>query len=114
MFKLLGAPTISSSGARIHLSKMYSERSLDLIKHFKEKNIFVVIDESEVNKNKYCIILAGDIEESHKIFLLDCVKLDKNMNSEIVKKIILDTLVKYGIPFEKLRLVISDAARYMT
>ncbi|KAG0430752.1 hypothetical protein DMUE_5635 [Dictyocoela muelleri] len=75
--------------------------------------MFVVVDKSEIKKKKYYNVLAGCIDELKKIYLLYSIFCDLPLNSVIVKHHILETIEKFRVLKNNLKLIISDAARYM-
>jgi hypothetical protein len=90
LFKTLGTPSISVSGNRIHLNKMYEEYFEKLVIRFTGKKIFLIVYESEINRKKYFNIMGTEVSEPKKIFLIDCISLESSMNPEIVKNLYLE------------------------
>ena len=80
---------------------------------FENKNAFVVIDETELNKAKYVNVLIGDIAVPEKMYLLDCLEVE-TANQQVIAAKIDDALRKINIPREKFVLLLSDTASYIT
>ena len=58
---------------------------------FENKNAFVVIDETELNKVKYVNVPIGDIAVPEKTYLLDCSEVG-TVNQQVVAAKIGDAL----------------------
>lgn len=74
--------------------------------------MFLVVDESEVNGQKYLNILVGDTAVPEKTYLVDCIAIE-SINHTIVATKIDDAIKKLGIERKNFVLLISDAASYM-
>ena len=96
----------------LHVETMWKARESEierLRQLFENKNAFVVIDETELNKVKYVNVLIGDITVPEKTYLLDCWEVE-TVNHQVIAPKIDDALQSINIPREKL---LSDAASYM-
>ena len=80
---------------------------------FDDKCIFIVIDESEVNKIKFINIIVGDIDVLEKIYLIKCC-VARTVNQSIICMKIDDILHKVDTATENFLLLLSDTASYMT
>jgi len=112
-FEYAKVPLVSETTARKHVSKISHLEMLKYVIYFHKKLLFLVVDESEIRRNKYFNILAGTIDNPREILLIDCIQLDQSINSTIVSNLILTTLEKYGICRRQVTMIISDAASYM-
>ena len=113
MFKCLNAPQITIYKARLQLTKMYEEKVIELLKYFENKNVFIVIDESECKRSKYFNVMGGLISNPKKIYFLNCIYISSCLNSTHVQVCVFDVMEKYNICLNNLKLIISDAASYM-
>ena len=75
--------------------------------------VFLVVDESEIDKKKYLNVLVGDINVPEKTYLLDCSVVE-TVNQNVMCTKIDDCLWNLDIPRENFVLLLSDAASYMT
>ena len=84
-----------------------------MIHHFKDKNVFLIVDETDLNKTKFVNVLMDDISKPQKNYLIDCVPLIDSPNASKIAQIIDDVMRNMVIKRENFVLLISDAARYM-
>ena len=112
-FEYAKIPLVSETTARKHVSKISNLQMLKCIDYFSGKSIYLVADESEIRRNKYFNILAGTIDNPSDLYLIDCIELQRSINSTIVSNLILTTLEKYNIHRNQVVMIISDAASYM-
>ena len=91
------------------LAESETERLCQL---FENKNVFIVIDETELNKVKYVNVVIGDLAVPEKTYLLDCSEVE-TANQQVIAAKIDDALRKINIPRAKFVLLLSDAASYM-
>ena len=94
--------------------KTLANNEQDRLKYLlKDKCIFIVIDESEVDKTKFINIIVGDIDVPEKTYLIECC-VTETVNQSIICMKIDDILHKLGITRENFLLLLSDAVSYMT
>ena len=79
----------------------------------KDKCIFIVIDESEMDKTKFINVIVGDIDMPQKTYLIECC-VTETVNQSIICMKIDNILHKLDIARENVLLLLSDAASYMT
>ena len=79
----------------------------------KDKLVFIVIDESEVDKKKFINVLTGDVDAPEKTYLVDCL-VTETVNQSIICTKLNDCLKKIDIPQNNFLLLLSDTATYMT
>ena len=74
------------------------------------------MDEAEIAKQKYIIVLVGSLDVSNQTFLVDCHPLDSgsNVDSSIILHTVDDILRQLEIKRENFSLFVTDAARYMS
>ena len=78
-----------------------------------EKQVFFVVDESQISGKKYINILFGTLDEPNKTYLYDCLPVE-TVNHEIICQTVDDAARSLNIQRANFLLLISDAARYMT
>jgi hypothetical protein len=67
LFTYMGFNIPYEATARNFLLKNYAEKKFEKLKSsFFEKQVFIIIDESEIRRNKYINVLAGDISMPKK------------------------------------------------
>lgn len=80
----------------------------------KDKQLFMVVDESEISGTQYINILIGSIESPSVTYVYDCVSWTASADSQFIIRIIDDTIRSLGADRQNFCLLLSDAARYMT
>ena len=113
LFTDLGQPVPSESSCRAHVDKLAAEQMIRLKERLQNKNVFVVIGESEVSGSRYLNILIGDTKMPEIVYVLDCSVVE-TVNQQVVIAKIDDALKKVDIQRNNFVLLLSDAARYMT
>ena len=73
------------------------------------------MDEAEVAKLKYIIVLVGNLDAPNQTFLVDCHPLESgsNVNSSNILHTVDDILRQLEIKRENFSLFLTDAAWYM-
>ena len=93
--------------------KTLANNKQDRLKYLlKDKCIFIVIDESEMDKTKFINVIVGDIDVPEKTYLAECC-ITETVNQSIICMKIDDILRKLDIAIESFLLLLSDAASYM-
>ena len=77
------------------------------------KNVFIVVDESEIAKCKYVSILVGDTASPKKTNLVES-SVVTTVNQTVIAGKVDDVVRKLEVPREKFVLLLSDGASYMT
>ena len=94
--------------------KTLANNEQDLLKYLlKDKCIFIVIDENEVDKTKFINVIVGDVDVPEKTYLIECC-VTETVNQSIICMKTDDILHKLDIARENFLLLLSDAASYMT
>ena len=80
------------------------------------KQLFLIVDEAEVAKQKYISVLVGSLDAPNLTFLVNCHPLDsgRNVNSSIILHTVDEVLRQLEIKRENFSLFLTDAARYMS
>ena len=111
LFTDLGQAVPSESACRAHVQTL-AEREMNRIKK-KLTGTFMVLDESEVSKDKYINVLVGDTTEPEKTYVIYCSVVE-TVNQHIVTAKIDDCIKRLYTPRDRFMLLLSDAASYMT
>ena len=80
------------------------------------KNIFLIVNEAEVAKQKYISVLVGSLDAPNQTFLVNCHPLDsgRNVTSSIILHTVDDILRQLEIKRENVSLFLNNAVRYMS
>ena len=111
----MGKVLSSETAARACVGKFASQKEEQIQKFLRDKNIFLIVDEAEIAKQKYISVLAGSLDAPNQTFLVDCHPLDSgsNVNSCIILHTVDDILRQLEIKRENFSFL-TDAARYMS
>ena len=113
LFTDLGQPVPSESSCRAHVDSLAADQMIRLKERLHGKNVFIVVDESEVCGSKYLNILIGDTRVPETTYVVDCSVVEA-VNQQVVTSKIDDALKKMDVQRNNFVLLLSDAARYMT
>ena len=115
LFATMGKVLPSETAARAYVAKLASqkEQTQELL---RDKNIFLIVNEAEIAKQKYISVLVGSLNAPNQTFLVDCHPLDSgsNVNSGIILHTVDDILRQLKIKRENFSLFFTDAAWYMS
>jgi len=114
LFEYLGKPLPSESALRSIISTVAQDELNKVKEKIFQKDIFLIIDESEISGKQIFNTLIGIITEPKKTYLLDCRICDASVNKQYVIQLVDDILRNFSINIENCFLLISDAASYMT
>ena len=78
-----------------------------------DKQIFVIVDESNLFGTQYLNILVRSLETPHVSYLYDCQPLKCAPNSIIIAQAVDDAVRNRGLNTSFFCLLLSDAAKYM-
>ena len=106
----------SETAARTCVAKLASQKEEQIQELLCDKNIFLIVDEAEIAKQKYISVLADSLDVPNQTFLVDCHPLDSssNVNSSIILRTVDYILRQLEIKRENFSLFFTDAARYMS
>ena len=113
LFENLGQKMLSETVCRDYLRTLANNKQDHLKYLLKDKCIFIVIDENEVDKTKFINVIVGDIDVPEKTYLIECCIIE-TVNQSIICMKIDDILHKLDIARENFLLLLSDVASYMT
>ena len=112
-FSKMGHPLPSESSAREKLKTLAVEETAWVKGILSEKQIFAVVDESDIRGAKFLVILARLIDVPDKTYMVDCIPLTESLNAQKIVQAIDDTLKEMQISRANFCLLLSDAAPYM-
>ena len=76
LFKKMGYPCPSVRTCREKVDKLAEAEQAQVKDLMKDKQIFLMVDESEIRKKKFCNTLVGKIDNPAKTYLLKCEVMD--------------------------------------
>lgn len=113
LFQDIGNPLPSEFVCRNIVKSIGESIESKIIQVLKEDNIFMVVDEAEINGKKIAHVLIGTIENPAEAFLIECIIIGSSPNASMVCQIIDDVFKKTSIDRKRFILLLSDAAPYM-
>ena len=114
LLKELGNPLPSEGKCRSKVEKLAKKEALRLKDYLKDQEMFMVVDESDINDKQFLNILVGKLTAPEKTLLFNCKTLSQSVDSNIVTREIDDAVYSLGVARENFCLLLTDAARYMT
>ena len=116
LFATTGKVLPLETAARACVAKLASQKEKQIQELLRDKNIFLIVDEAEIAKQKYINVLVGSLDAPKQTFLVDCHPLDSgsNVNSSIILHTVDDILRQLEIKRENFSLFVTDAARCMS
>ena len=116
LFATMGKVLPSETVARACVAKLAYQKEEQIQEFFHDKNIFLIVDEAEIAKQKYISVLVGSLDARNQTFLVDCHPLDSgsNVNSSVIVHTVDDILRQLEIKREKFSFFLTNAARYMS
>ena len=90
----MGKVLPSETAARPSIAKLAYKKEEKICELLFDKQIFLIVDEAEVDKRKYINVLAGSLDTPNDTFLIDCLPLKSgsNVNSSIILHTVDDIL----------------------
>ena len=95
------------------MEKLTADEMQRLKELLHDKNVFLIVDESQVSDSKYLNILIGETAVPEVTYVLDCSVVE-SVNQQVVAMKIDEDIKKIGIERNRFVLLLSDADRYMT
>jgi len=114
LFKILGKDCPSESSCRHKVQDLGEQEIARVKESLAGKKVFLVVDETSIDTEKYMNILIGDVAVPSKVYLVDCVLLADNINNNTVTHNVDDIIHSLSIDRYNFLLLLSDAASYMT
>ena len=111
LFENLGEKMPSETVCRDYVKTLANNEQDHLKYLLEDKCIFIVIDESEVDKTKFINVIVGDIDVLEKTYLIECC-VTETVNQNIICMKIDDFLHKLGIARGNFLRLFSDAVSY--
>ena len=112
LFESLGKELPSETAAHNNVTQL-AEREENRIhnkKTLQDKQILAVIDETEINEQKFTNCLVCNRAVSAVTILAECCSLQNSVNNTTITQILVNVLRKLGKQREKFLLLLSDAA----
>ena len=111
MFVAMGKPLPSETPACASVAQLASQKEENIRELPRDKKVFLIVDEAEVDKQKYINVLVGSWDTSNEIFLIECLPLESssNVNSSIILHTVADVLRQLGIKRKSFALLLADA-----
>ena len=91
-----------------------ADKNFDSIKLKLLDEVFLLVDESEIDGKNFINILAGSLNCLSETFLIVCKEIQTAPNASLMVRAIDDAVQKIGIKRENFSLLITDTAPYMT
>lgn len=113
LFSSMNRPLPSVSKCRSMVEFICKNVLQEINRKLRNKKIFMIIDESDINNQKYVNTLIGDISNPSLCYLVDCRPLNNSPNANIIAQIADDNLRNMNTSRSDFLLLISDAAPYM-
>ena len=113
LFIDMGNPLPSESTSRRIVENITKEEENQMIYNFTNKDIFIVIDEAEVDGKKYLNILGGHVENPAHTVALESIILQSAPNQTTIVQHIDGCIRKLPIERKNFVLLLSDSASYM-
>ena len=113
LFSFMGKPLPSETTLRSHVSLFAEEELLSVKSIIQDKQIFLVVDETDVSGRRFFNTLIGIISEPQKTYLIDCRTCEGSVNQQYVVYLIDDLIRECNVSRHNFSLLLSDAARYM-
>ena len=113
----MGKPLPSETIARASVAQLASQKEENVRKLLRDKNVFLIVDEAEVDKQRYFNVLVGSLDIPNETFLIECLHLIAAalLFCSIILHTVDDVLLQQiGTKRETFALLLTDAARYMS
>ncbi|CAK8688417.1 unnamed protein product [Clavelina lepadiformis] len=114
LFHDLGHPLPSETACPSKVQKLADQEIQQLKNYLKDEDVFMVVDESEIDQRKFLNILVGKMTVPETTYIFTCKTLSKYADSDIVTREIDDAVHCLGIARHHFCLLMTDAATYMT
>lgn len=112
LFMFTGYPLPSETVCRNLIPDIASNSKYIVKVKLENKDIFLMIDESDINGKKFLNILVGSLQNPSVSWLLECIALEIPANSQIIVQSIDDAIRYLQTPRPNFCLLLTDAARY--
>ena len=114
LFKELGNPLPSEGKCRSKVEKLAKKEASRLKCYLKDQEMFMVVDESDINGKQFLNILVGKLTALEKRLLFNCKTLSQSVDSNIATRKIDNAVHSLGVARENFCMLLTDAARYIT
>ncbi|ORD93297.1 hypothetical protein ECANGB1_289 [Enterospora canceri] len=114
LFQSMGFICPAESTTRRFVDKINNEMNMQIKSHLYNKLLFLMFDGSCKAGLHYINIMAGDIEEPSKKYLINQIVTVESETSERLFTYINDSLSLFNLHFTDVKMIISDGAPYNT
>ena len=97
LFKELGNPSTSEGKCRSKVEKLAKKEALQLKDYLKDQEMFIIVDESDINGKEFLNILVGKLTAPEKTLLFNCKTHSQSVNNNIVTRQIDDAVHFLGV-----------------
>ena len=79
-------PLPSETAARASVAQLASQKEENIRELLRNKKVFLIVDEAEVDKQNYINALVGSLDTPNETFSIDCLPLKSvcNVNGSII------------------------------
>ena len=115
LFGTMGKPLPSDTAARASVAQLANQNEENIRELLRDKKEFLIVDEAEVNKQKYINVLVCSLDNPNETFIIECLSLESssNVNDRIILHTVDDVSGQLGTKQENLALLLTDAAWYV-
>ncbi len=113
LFESLGQYLPSESTCRLKVQELSSKEDLEIKNKLGEKELFFIMDETDLNGKKFLHTLCGTLDNPSVSYLVRCTILEASPNHQTILHELDDVVKELGIERGKVNLLISDSAAYM-
>ena len=109
----MGHELPSESTCRRRIDEIFEKQEIEIKRIIEDKKVFLIVDESDIDRKKILNIMIGAINDPGNIYLADCRILERSPDANAVASIIDDFIKEWKIEKKHFGLLLSDAAPYM-
>ena len=73
LFAAMGKPLLSETAARASVAQLASKKKESIWEVLRDKHVVLIVDEAEVDKQKYIYVLVGSLDTPNETFLVECL-----------------------------------------
>ena len=116
LFVAVGKSLPSETAVRANVARLPSQKEENIQEILRDKKVFLIVDEAEVEKQKYINVLVGNLDSLNETFVIECLSLESssNVSSSIILHTVDDVWRQLGTKRENFALLLTDATRQMS
>ena len=77
LFVAMGKPLPSETAACASVAQLASQKEENIRELLRNKKVFLIVDEAEVDKQTYISVLMGSLDTPNETFLVKCLPLER-------------------------------------